>query len=100
MCRCDRLPTRGCERHLRVVLKQYIAHYNAGRSHQGDGMSLLAPDDDPNVIPFPAQVKPGGRISDHHRAPTLGSSPDGFGKSRPNAPASKPGCDRPQDSNE
>jgi len=43
-------------RQLRVVLDQYIAHYNAGRSHQGDGMSLRAPDDDPNVIPFPAQA--------------------------------------------
>jgi hypothetical protein len=41
------------ERHLRVVLDQYITHYNAGRSHQGHGMSLRAPDDDPNVIPFP-----------------------------------------------
>ena len=44
------------ERHLRVVLDQYIAHYNAGRSHQGDGMYLRAPNDDPNVIPFPAQA--------------------------------------------
>ena len=44
------------ERHLCVVLDQYIAHYNAGRSHQGDGLSLRAPDDDPNVIPFPAQA--------------------------------------------
>ncbi|MEY9895688.1 putative transposase [Catenulispora sp. MAP5-51] len=42
------------ERHLRVVLDQYVAHYNAGRSHQGHGMGLRAPDDDPNVIPFPA----------------------------------------------
>ena len=40
------------EGHLRVVLDQYIAHYNAGRSHQGDDMSLRAPDDDPNVIRF------------------------------------------------
>ena len=51
----DRILIAG-ERHLRVVLDQYIAHYNAGRSHQGDGMSLRAPDDDPNVIPFPAQA--------------------------------------------
>jgi hypothetical protein len=36
----------------------YIAHYNAGRSHQGDDMSLRAPDDDPNVIPFP-EGRPG-----------------------------------------
>jgi putative transposase len=44
------------ERHLRVVVDQYIAHYNAGRSHQGDGMSLRAPDDHTSVIPLPAQV--------------------------------------------
>jgi transposase InsO family protein len=52
----DRILIAG-ERHLRVVLDQYIAHYNAGRSHQGDGMRLHAPDDDPNVIPFPAQTE-------------------------------------------
>ena len=51
----DRMLIAG-ERHLRVVLDQYIAHYSAGRSHQGDGMCLRAPDDDPNVIPFPAQA--------------------------------------------
>jgi len=45
------------EHHLRVVLNEYIAHYNAGRRHQGDGMSLRAPDDDPNVIPFPADTE-------------------------------------------
>jgi len=44
------------EHHLRVVLDQYVAHYNAGRSHQGDGMILRAPDDNPNVISFPAQT--------------------------------------------
>jgi len=43
-------------RHLRVVSAQYIATY--GRSHQGDVMSLRAPDDDPNVIPFPTQGRP------------------------------------------
>jgi putative transposase len=31
------------ERHLRVVLDQYIAHYNAGHTHQGDAMCLRAP---------------------------------------------------------
>ena len=51
----DRMLITG-ERHLRVVLDQYVAHYNAGRSHQGHGMNLRAPDDDPNVIPFPAQI--------------------------------------------
>jgi putative transposase len=41
------------DRHLRVVLEQYTEHYNAGRSHQGHGLNLRAPLDEPNVIPFP-----------------------------------------------
>jgi len=36
-----------------VILSEYIGHYNAGRSHQGDGMDLRAPDDAPDVIAFP-----------------------------------------------
>jgi putative transposase len=47
------------ERHLRAVLDQYVSHYNAGRSHQGARLGLRAPDDDPNVIPFPV---PASRI--------------------------------------
>ncbi|WP_370358589.1 helix-turn-helix domain-containing protein [Catenulispora sp. MAP12-49] len=43
------------DHHLRVVLDQYTEHYNAGRAHQGHALSLRAPLDDPNVIPFPAQ---------------------------------------------
>ena len=44
------------ERHARVVMAEYIKHYNTGRSHQGYGLGLRAPDDDdaPDVIPFPA----------------------------------------------
>jgi putative transposase len=41
------------ERHLHAVLSEYVAHYNAGRSHQGHGMGLRAPGDDPAVLPFP-----------------------------------------------
>ena len=41
------------ERHLRVALSEYVAHYHAGRSHQGHGMGLRAPGDDPDVLPFP-----------------------------------------------
>jgi hypothetical protein len=44
------------ERHLHVVLSEYIAHYNSGRSHQGHGMSLRAPADDPYVLPFPVHT--------------------------------------------
>ena len=42
------------ECHLRTVLDQFVEHYNNGRSHQGDGMRLRAPDDPTNVIQFPA----------------------------------------------
>jgi transposase InsO family protein len=44
------------ERHLHHVLDVYLAHHNAGRSHQGDGMLLRAPEDGPNMIPFPARI--------------------------------------------
>ena len=54
----DRLLIAG-ERHLRVVLSEYIGHYNTGRSHQGKGMGLRAPDDNPDVIAFPG---PAARI--------------------------------------
>jgi transposase InsO family protein len=37
------------ERHLRAILADYIGHYNTGRSHQGDGMELRAPDDDHDI---------------------------------------------------
>ena len=43
------------DRHLHIVLDQYAEHYNVGRTHQGDGLDLRAPLDDPDVIPFPAQ---------------------------------------------
>lgn len=54
----DRMLVIG-ERHLRAVLPEYIKYYNTGRSHQGHDMSLRAPDDSPDIIPFPA---PPGRI--------------------------------------
>ncbi len=48
----DRMLIAG-EKHLRVILSEYIGHYNTGRSHQGEGMDLRAPDDTPDVIAFP-----------------------------------------------
>jgi len=50
--RTDRMVIAG-QRHLRAVLDEFIEHYNAGRSHQGHGMGLRAPNDDPCVIAFP-----------------------------------------------
>ena len=49
----DRMLISG-ERHARVVMAEYTRHYNTGRSHQGNGLGLRAPDDAPNIIPFPA----------------------------------------------
>lgn len=49
----DRMLIAG-ERHARVVLAEFIKHYNTGRSHQGNGPDLRAPDDAPDIIPFPA----------------------------------------------
>jgi transposase InsO family protein len=43
------------EQHLRAILSEYISHYNTGRSHQGKGMGLRAPDDDPDVIASPSR---------------------------------------------
>ena len=48
----DRMLIAG-PRHLYAVLNEFVEHYNAGRSHQGHGMDLRAPNDDPNVIAFP-----------------------------------------------
>ncbi|MBS2546423.1 hypothetical protein KGQ19_06045 [Catenulispora sp. NL8] len=39
---------------LRTVPNQFVEHYNTGRSHQGNGMLLRAPNDDLTVIAFPA----------------------------------------------
>jgi hypothetical protein len=51
----DRILITG-ERHLRHVLDVYVAHHNTGRSHQGHGMLLRAPNDEPTTIPFPTPI--------------------------------------------
>ncbi|MEV3853724.1 integrase core domain-containing protein [Streptomyces sp. NPDC050095] len=48
----DRMLIAGT-RHLRTVLDEYVEHYNTGRSHQGHGMNLRAPNDNPDVLAFP-----------------------------------------------
>jgi putative transposase len=50
-------------RDQRVVLDEYATHYNARRMHQGDGLSLRAPLDDPNVIPSQRTGSPEPRSS-------------------------------------
>ena len=49
----DRVLIAG-QRHLRAVLDEFTGNCNAGRSHQGLGMGLRAPNDDPCVIALPA----------------------------------------------
>jgi hypothetical protein len=68
----DRILITG-ERHLHHVLNAYIAHHNSGRSHQGNGMLLSAPDDKPNTIPSPARIdtirrrqRLGGLLNEYH----------------------------------
>lgn len=51
----DRLLITG-RSHLHHVLDAYVEHYNAGGSHQGHGVGLRAPNDDPNVIPLPTPM--------------------------------------------
>jgi len=54
----DRMLLAG-ERHLHATLSGYVGHYNTGRSHQGHDMNLRAPEDNPDIIPFPPSA---GRI--------------------------------------
>jgi putative transposase len=70
----DRMLIAG-ERHLRAVLSEYIGHYNTGRSHQGRGMSLHAPDDARDVVAFPVpatriqrQARLAGLINEYRQA--------------------------------
>jgi transposase InsO family protein len=70
----DRMLIAG-ELHLRRVLDEFVEHYNTGRSHQGVGLDLRAPNDPRNVIPFPApperirrRQRLGGLISEYQPA--------------------------------
>lgn len=61
--------------HLYVVLHTYIEHYNAGRSHQGHGVGLRAPDDEPTVTLVPTtpdrivrRRRLGGLLNEYHPA--------------------------------
>jgi transposase InsO family protein len=69
----DRMLIAG-PRHLHLVLSQYLEHYNNGRSHQGRGMGLRAPNDDSNVLVFPTpssrirrRTVLAGLINDYHQ---------------------------------
>jgi len=42
----------------------YISHYNTGRSHQGDGTGVRAPDDDLDASPVPiARIQRRARLA-------------------------------------
>jgi putative transposase len=56
------------QRHLQRVLAEYIEHDNSGTAHRA--LNLLAPADDPGIIPFPAipirrRPMPGGLINEY-----------------------------------
>lgn len=53
----DRILITG-RNHLRAALDEYLEHDNPGRSHQGQGIRLQAPDDDPKMIPWPTALAP------------------------------------------
>ncbi|MGW7005526.1 integrase, partial [Streptomyces sp. NPDC054933] len=55
-----------------AVLGEYVEHYNTGRPHRG--LDLRAPQDDPNIIPFPTTAIRrrrvlGGLMNEYHAAP-------------------------------
>jgi putative transposase len=52
------------EQHLRAILSDYIGHYNIGRSHQGGGMGLRAPDDARTLSPSPDPAPDQARRAD------------------------------------
>jgi transposase InsO family protein len=61
----DRMLIAG-EQHLRAVLSEYTGHCSTGRSHQGDGMDLRAPHDDPDFAASPvppAQIQRRARLA-------------------------------------
>jgi putative transposase len=73
----DRMLITG-ERHLHAVLAEDVAHCNTGRNHQGHGLSLRAPDDDPDTLPFPVrsdriQLRPrlAGLINEYQPAASM-----------------------------
>ncbi|MBB6553363.1 integrase core domain-containing protein [Nonomuraea rubra] len=70
----DRMLIYG-ERHLRVVLNEYLDHYNAHRPHQGRGQR--PPDHDEHVVvPMEGRIERhailGGVINEYRRAAWLG----------------------------
>ena len=63
------------KQHLHAILSEYVGHYNTGRSHQGEGMGLRAPHDDPDLITFPVpaariqrRARLAGLISEYRQA--------------------------------
>ena len=66
----DRMLIYG-ERHLRVVLNEYLDHYSAHRPHQARGQRPTD-HDEPVVMPMEGRIERheilGGVINEYHRA--------------------------------
>jgi hypothetical protein len=60
------------ERHLRYLVKQFLAHYLTGRYHQGLGGQLVLPDkfpsnDNARLGPIRCRSRLGGLLNYYHR---------------------------------
>lgn len=56
------------EQHLRLLVREYVAHYNLERNHQGLGNRLLAPQQDNHVVgPIRRRERLGGLLNFYHR---------------------------------
>jgi putative transposase len=53
----DRMLIAG-ERHARIIMAEYIKHYNTGRSHQGHALDLRAPRRPTRRNPVPGTASP------------------------------------------
>ena len=56
------------EQHLRLLVREYVAHYNLERNHQGLGNRVLAPRQDNGAVgPIQRRERLGGLLSFYHR---------------------------------
>jgi putative transposase len=56
------------EQHLRDLVREYVAHYNRERNHQGLGNRVLAPPQDNSAVgPIRRRQRLGGLLSYYYR---------------------------------
>ena len=56
------------EQHLRLLVREYVVHYNLERNHQGLDNLVLAPQQDNSAVgPILRRERLGGLLSFYHR---------------------------------